>query len=212
MDAPALGRCDFCLNVADVHRSFEFYGALGFRQVEGDLAENWVVMSHRGFRIGLYSGFIESWLINFRGADVESVARFAEAKGMNIKIPYKSAEKGGGNLTVLDPDGYIIFFDTHHTELSLPLKLEAYLAEEQQGPLGIGIGHVVLFVKDVHEAESFYTSLGFQRERDVLTYGNLRLILKEDDQRGMYLLFRQSDRTGSLEDPDGNRVDFEKKG
>ena len=168
MEPPSLGRHDLCFSVNDVQLSYDFYTYLGFHKVEGDLKEKWIVVAHRNLRIGLYQEHITDTILNFRGGDVSKINKFVQLEKFSIKLPYKEAEKGGGNLTILDPNDNKIFFDTHHSELKIPEQLEAYVKESQNGDIGIGDGIIVLTVKNSKALTEFYTKLGFTIQENIL--------------------------------------------
>ncbi len=107
-----LGRCDVCLNVADVRRSLEFYQAMGFRQVGGKLSENWAVLACADFRLGLYQGHIDGNMLNFRGGDVFRIAAFLKEQGLTLKSDARIEADGSAGATIEDPDGNVIYFNT----------------------------------------------------------------------------------------------------
>ena len=111
-ESPDIGTCTVCLNVRDVKRSSEFYAKLGFRATGGSLAENWVLMEHGNFKLGLYQGHIESNLLNFRGGDVFAIARHLEAQDMKLRMPAQVEPDGSAGATIADPDGNVIYFNT----------------------------------------------------------------------------------------------------
>ncbi len=209
MDIPEIGRCDLCFNVRDVKDSYKFYTELGFKMVEGDLKENWAVLSHRGFRIGLYNGHIDKNLLNFRGGDPKLINDYVNRNGFNVSIKFKEGEKGGGNLTVLDPDGYAIFFDTHYTELEIPMQMKSYLEREKSSELGVGEAHIVLTVQNIATTKKFYESLGFITQGESLVHGNVRLLLRPGNKKELLLLFKGDNETKQLVDPDGTILMFE---
>lgn len=207
MNPPPLGRLDLCFKVEDVGRSFRFYERLGFRKVEGNLEEGWCVISHRGFRVGLYKGYIDQPLLNFRGADVNAVNEFAQNCGLEIRTPYRPAEGGGGSMTLSDPDGRMVFFDTHHTELAIPQRMTEYLNSELSGELGIGEAIVVLGATDPERTQQFYLTLGFVPMDDLLMNGNAMIRVQKGEGISVEFVGGNMDQT-TMYDPDGNQLDF----
>jgi catechol 2,3-dioxygenase-like lactoylglutathione lyase family enzyme len=111
-----LGRFDLCLDVTDVKKSAEFYKKLGLIEVEGNIEENWVVLSQGNLRLALYQGHIKEITLNFRGGNVQSITNDLKAKGIEFEKDVKIAEDGSVSAEIRDPDGYSIFFDTHPSE------------------------------------------------------------------------------------------------
>ena len=112
-----LGWCDVCINVENLKTSREFYEALGFQVVEGNWEEGYFVVVNDAIRIGLYKGHFEGFMFNFRGGDVMANAKALTAKGLTFKTEGTENKDGGASATLLDPDGNVIFLDTHPDEL-----------------------------------------------------------------------------------------------
>lgn len=111
-----LGWCELCLNVADLERSIDFYEKLGFSEVEVDLDEGWAVLEHANLLLALYKGHIKENMINFRGGDVSKVARQLKARGLSLSEDAHVEEDGSTGATIKDPDGNVIYFNTHPGE------------------------------------------------------------------------------------------------
>ena len=110
-----LGRFDMCLDVKDVKKSAEFYHILGFEDVEGNIEEGWLVVAQGNARIGLYQGHVKEPTLNFRGGDVMEISEALREKGIEFeKGPTQN--ENGASATFKDPDGYVIFLDTHKSE------------------------------------------------------------------------------------------------
>ncbi len=105
-----------CLNVVDLERSLEFYEKLGFSEVEVDLDEGWAVLEHANLLLALYKDHIKENMINFRGGDVSKIARELKARGLSLTEDAHVEEDGSTGATVKDPDGNIIYFNTHPGE------------------------------------------------------------------------------------------------
>ncbi len=109
-----LGWCDECLKVKNAAASRTFYADLGFHRVEGEDDEGWAVVTNGDQRLGLYEERhmgTDAFTLNFRGGDVAGIAQNLAAKGYTFKSGPTLID-GGGSATLLDPDGYAIFFDT----------------------------------------------------------------------------------------------------
>jgi len=107
-----LGRFELCLNVADIARSLEFYGRLGFTRVGGEPEERWVILENSGTRLGLYQGHIRETMLNFRGADVFSAAAEMKARGLALETEAVREPDGTDGATLRDPDGHLIYLNT----------------------------------------------------------------------------------------------------
>ena len=112
-----LGWCDVCINVQNLEASHSFYETLGLQVGEGSFEDGYLVMFNDAVRIGLYQGDFKGFMFNFRGGDVLANAEALEAKGMTFESGPRAGKEGGGSATLHDPDGNIIFLDTHPDEL-----------------------------------------------------------------------------------------------
>lgn len=112
-----LGWCDVCLNVQDLAASRTFYEKLGLRAVEGNAEDGYWVMANASARVGIYTGAFEGFMLNFRGGDVMANAKALQANGITFESGPTAVEGGGGSASLRDPDGNIIFLDTHPDEL-----------------------------------------------------------------------------------------------
>lgn len=112
-----LGWCDVCINVQDLEASRNFYAALGLEVAEGNWEDGYFVMYNDTVRIGLYRGHFEGLMFNFRGGDVATNAETLQARGLKIESGPEPGADGGYSATLRDPDGNIIFLDTHPDEL-----------------------------------------------------------------------------------------------
>lgn len=112
-----LGWFELCLNVKDIAASFAFYRKLGFRQTEGSIGEQRLVMQDGACRIALYQGYIGNNLLHFRGGDVVEIARRLEERGITAARPPSEDEEGNQSYLIEDPDGNSIYFVRHPGEL-----------------------------------------------------------------------------------------------
>ena len=107
-----LGRFEYCLNVKDIRRSFEFYTKLGFKQTGGNLDEGWAIVKQSNCILGLFQGHIVANLLNFRGADVFAVVEVLKSRGLTFKKDAHTEPDGSAAAELLDPDGNVIYFNT----------------------------------------------------------------------------------------------------
>jgi len=112
-----LGWFELCLNVTDIARSAAFYHKLGFRQTEGSIGEERVVMQYGVCRIALYQGYLGNNRLHFRGGDVMEIARQLEERGITANQPPNEDEEGNQSLLLEDPDGNTVWFVRHPGEL-----------------------------------------------------------------------------------------------
>lgn len=120
----ALGNFSVSLTVRDIGAAKAFYEKLGFVQIGGDAAQNWVIMKNGATNVGLFQGMFPRNLLTFNpgwdqdgrptGAfeDVRSLQRRLRAAGLDVGEEIASAG-GPASFTVTDPDGNPILFDQH---------------------------------------------------------------------------------------------------
>ncbi len=111
-----LGKFHLCLNVADLKRSLRFYETLGLTQVGGSPDEGWAVLEYGNLYLGLYEGHIGHNLLNFRGGDVFAVAASLKSRGVKMKAEAAREADGSDGAWLEDPDGNLIYFNTHPDE------------------------------------------------------------------------------------------------
>jgi len=107
-----LGTPEISLAVRSLEDSIAFYQALGFRRVEGEESEGWLVLEHGGVRIGLYQGQITRNSLTFFGGDVQGIAETLAGAGYDMKEPPAKEEDGSTGATVEDPDGNLLYFNS----------------------------------------------------------------------------------------------------
>ena len=123
------GRFELCLDVADLGASLSFYRKLGFTLVSGSAASRVAVVKWGNCRVGLYQGYLQENLINFRGGDIPAIAEHARAAGLSFEKEPFSGPDGSMAALVRDPDGNAIYFVSHPNERSDEEQGEAHTAE-----------------------------------------------------------------------------------
>ncbi|ARQ06110.1 Glyoxalase-like domain protein [Macrococcoides canis] len=120
-----LGNFSVSLSVKDLHASIKFYETLGFRQVSGDVTQNWIVLSNGNARIGLFQGMFEGNMMTFNpkwdeqknttaGTDVREIAQALEDAGYTLLQSLQAeGEEGPAYFMVKDLDGNVLLFDQH---------------------------------------------------------------------------------------------------
>lgn len=119
-----LGAFSVSLAVKDLAASRAFYEKLGFEQVMGDAAQNWLILRNGTTTIGLFQGMFEKNILTFNPGwdpqaealesftDVRDLERMLRERGIE---PVQSAAAGDGPAHVVleDPDGNPVLIDQH---------------------------------------------------------------------------------------------------
>jgi hypothetical protein len=107
-----LGRCDVCLKVRDIKKSFDFYKKLDFIVTGGEVENGYLILKQGTFSLGLYEGHIKSNTLNFRGGDVFAISKTLKERGLTMKSDAVKEEDGSDGAVIEDPDGNVIYFNT----------------------------------------------------------------------------------------------------
>jgi len=120
-----LGNLCVCLSVKDLHVSKAFYEKLDFKQVSGDLKQNWVVLQNGTTKIGLFQGMLEKNMLTFNPGwdherklpkdfqDVRDLQRIVKERGIALQTEADESTDGPASFTLVDPDGNPILVDQH---------------------------------------------------------------------------------------------------
>jgi catechol 2,3-dioxygenase-like lactoylglutathione lyase family enzyme len=120
-----LGNFSISLAVKDIHASLAFYEKLGFRQVGGDIAQNWVVLKNETTKIGLFQGMFEKNMLTFNPGwdherqtppdfdDVRDLQKSLKSQGVTLLAEADESSTGVAHFMLLDPDGNPILVDQH---------------------------------------------------------------------------------------------------
>jgi len=124
-DAVELGNFSVSLAVKDIKASKAFYEKLGFEQVSGELAQNWVVLKNGTTKIGLFQGMFEKNSLTFNPGwdserqtpedfqDVRELQRILKQRGVKLESEADEKSDGPAYFTLVDPDGNPILVDQH---------------------------------------------------------------------------------------------------
>lgn len=113
-----LGQFSLCINVKDIKTSLEFYQKLDFEKTGGDITDGWVILQNGNLELGLFQGhFKESHLLNFRKEDVYKIDKELKSRGILMKSDAEKESDGSVGATLEDPDGNLIYFNTHPDEI-----------------------------------------------------------------------------------------------
>lgn len=121
-----LGNFSVSLAVKDLAASKAFYEKLGFKQVAGSQAQNWLILQNSTGTIGLFHGpqytknmltFNPGWDRNMATLaafdDVREIQKALKDRGL---VPMVSADEGStgpASILLTDPDGNPILIDQH---------------------------------------------------------------------------------------------------
>lgn len=120
-----LGNFSVSLAVKDLKASRAFYEKLGFTQVGGDPAQNWLVLQNGTTTIGLFQGMFEANILTFnpgwnkdskrldKFTDVREIQRKLKAKGVTFLTEADESTTGPASFVIADPDGNTILIDQH---------------------------------------------------------------------------------------------------
>jgi len=120
-----LGAFSISLTVKDIHSSKAFYEKLGFREMGGDITQNWLILKNGDSIIGLFQGMFEKNMLTFNPGwdmnagnldsftDVREIQRALKAQGMEFETQADETTTGPGYFIVVDPDGNPILVDQH---------------------------------------------------------------------------------------------------
>lgn len=120
-----LGAFSVSLAVKDLAASRAFYENLGFEQVGGDAAQNWLVLGNGIVKIGLFQGMFEGNILTFNPGwaqdktpldtfeDVREIQARLKDAGVELLVETDPEGRGVGHIVLQDPDGNQIMFDQH---------------------------------------------------------------------------------------------------
>jgi catechol 2,3-dioxygenase-like lactoylglutathione lyase family enzyme len=120
-----LGTFSTSLAVKDIAASRAFYEKLGFEQVGGDQAQNWLILRNGETTIGLFQGLFERNMLTFNPGwnsqaetlkdfdDVREIQRRLKSAGLELTSEADESTTGPASLTLIDPDGNPILIDQH---------------------------------------------------------------------------------------------------
>jgi len=118
-----LGAFSISLTVKDIHASKAFYEKLGFKQLGGDITQNWLILKNGDCIIGLFQGMFEKNMLTFNPGwdsnanaveqftDVREIQRSLKQQGVQFLTEADETTTGPAHFIVEDPDGNPILFD-----------------------------------------------------------------------------------------------------
>ncbi len=120
-----LGNFSISLAVKDITASTAFYEKLDFKEVGGNLDQNWIILQNGTTTIGLFQGMFEKNIMTFNpgwNTDQETLKSFQDvrelqgtlkARGIQLVTEADASSKGPASFVLADPDGNLILFDQH---------------------------------------------------------------------------------------------------
>jgi catechol 2,3-dioxygenase-like lactoylglutathione lyase family enzyme len=120
-----LGAFSISLAVKDIKASLAFYEKLGFTQMGGDIAQNWLILRNGEAIVGLFQGMFEKNMLTFNPGwnqdakevnpftDVRAIQKQLEASGVELGARADAATSGPAYISLTDPDGNPILIDQH---------------------------------------------------------------------------------------------------
>ena len=124
-DKMQLGNFSVSLTVKDINASKAFYEKLDFRQIGGNLEQNWVIMQNDTATIGLFQGMFEKNIMTFNpgwNRKAETLEKYQDVRDLQATVkergitPVKEADEGTSgpaSFVITDPDGNMILVDQH---------------------------------------------------------------------------------------------------
>lgn len=120
-----LGNFSVSLAVADIKASKAFYEKLDFKEVGGNLDQNWIILQNGTTTVGLFQGMFEDNIMTFNPGwtkdketlkdfqDVRELQRTLKERGITMSVEADESTSGPANFVIADPDGNSILFDQH---------------------------------------------------------------------------------------------------
>lgn len=121
-EKPTIGFFELCFDVEDLEKSLEFYEKLGFKVVKGAIEYGTCGISNGDIQFTLFTeNYIEQefgvkFIFNFRGGNVEENFKRLKNQGVVFEKNPTTWEDGSIDAKLRDPDGNLIYLDTHPSE------------------------------------------------------------------------------------------------
>ena len=111
-----LGNFTYCLDVKDIHASVDFYKKLGLKHIGGEIEKKWAILGDDWMHLSIFQGIIDKNFLNFRGGNCFEIAETLVSRGLTMDREASIEKDGSDTAQVIDPDGNVIFFNTHPQE------------------------------------------------------------------------------------------------
>lgn len=120
-----LGAFSISLTVKDIKKSKAFYEGLGFSDLGGSGADNWLIMKNGDTVIGLFQGMFDKNILTFNPGwdqnaqkldsfqDIRELQKELKGKGYAFVTEADETTSGPTSFTLVDPDGNPVLVDQH---------------------------------------------------------------------------------------------------
>ncbi|MGH9380186.1 MAG: VOC family protein [Thermoanaerobaculia bacterium] len=120
-----LGTFSVSLAVKDIKASKAFYEKLDFKEVSGNLEQNWIILQNGTTTVGLFQGMFERNIMTFNPGwtheqetlndfqDVRDLQRTLKRRGIELQTEADETTDGPASFVLVDPDGNPILVDQH---------------------------------------------------------------------------------------------------
>jgi predicted lactoylglutathione lyase len=121
----SIGAFSISLSVKDIKVSKAFYEKLGFKDLYGDIDQNWLIMKNGDCAIVLFQEMFDKNILTFNPGwnnNAEKIESFKDVrvlqeelreKGIQFQSEVDLSSKGPGSFLIEDPDGNQILVDQH---------------------------------------------------------------------------------------------------
>ena len=120
-----LGNFSVSLAVKDIGVSRAYYETLGFQQIGGDQAKNWLILQNETSTIGLFQGMFDKNILTYNPGwdrtcatlpdfdDVRDIQQMLKSRGLALASEADESTSGPASVMLIDPDGNPILIDQH---------------------------------------------------------------------------------------------------
>lgn len=124
-DEMQLGNFLVSLTVKDIAASKDFYEKLGFKEVGGNIEQNWLVLQNGSTKIGLFQGMFDKNILTFNPGwdsngdplesflDVRDIQQQLVDAGIELTTKADADSTGPAHIAFVDPDGNPVLIDQH---------------------------------------------------------------------------------------------------
>ena len=120
-----LGAFSISLAVKNIQDSKTFYEKFGFKEVGGDISQNWLILRNGDHTIGLFQGMFEKNTLTFNPGwdknaekldtftDIRDLQRHLKDQDVELLSEADETTSGPASFIAVDPDGNPILVDQH---------------------------------------------------------------------------------------------------
>ena len=125
METLDFGNFSVSLTVKDIKASKAFYEKLDFKEVGGNIKQNWLVLQNGSTTIGLFQGMFDKNILTFNPGwnsdketlkdfmDVRKLQKTLQERGLEFATEVEEGTTGPASFVLTDPDGNPILVDQH---------------------------------------------------------------------------------------------------